>query len=159
MGTIHVVICLFFPSESHGMVCGHQVCYLWVPRFSAQLRPQKLLLGYQFQGEKSVINCCIAIFQTLLTKCNSFLTFLISDMSHFVCFDLDSAMLQLLFFFTLQYGFAPKGSSVILYSDKEYRKHQFFVQPDWPGGIYASPTIAGRLAVFLVISFKNKLIV
>ncbi|XP_060576368.1 sphingosine-1-phosphate lyase 1-like, partial [Ruditapes philippinarum] len=33
---------------------------------------------------------------------------------------------------THKYGFAPKGSSVILYSDKEYRKYQFFVQPDWP---------------------------
>ena len=45
--------------------------------------------------------------------------------------------------FYLQYGFAPKGSSVLLYSDKEYRKYQWFVQPDWPGGIYASPTMAG----------------
>ena len=46
--------------------------------------------------------------------------------------------------FLLQYGFAPKGSSVLLYSDKEFRKYQWFVQPDWPGGIYASPTMAGR---------------
>ena len=43
-----------------------------------------------------------------------------------------------------QYGFAPKGSSVLLYSDKEYRKYQWFVQPDWPGGIYATPTMAGK---------------
>lgn len=45
--------------------------------------------------------------------------------------------------FCLQYGFAPKGSSVIMYSHKDYRKYQYFVQPDWPGGIYASPTFAG----------------
>ncbi|KAM9133597.1 sphingosine-1-phosphate lyase 1 [Pangshura tecta] len=44
---------------------------------------------------------------------------------------------------THKYGYAPKGSSVILYSDKKYRHYQFFVAPDWQGGIYASPTIAG----------------
>lgn len=43
----------------------------------------------------------------------------------------------------LQYGYAPKGSSVILYSDKKYRHYQYFVAPDWQGGIYASPSIAG----------------
>uniref|UniRef100_A0A4W6CZK9 sphinganine-1-phosphate aldolase n=1 Tax=Lates calcarifer TaxID=8187 RepID=A0A4W6CZK9_LATCA len=41
------------------------------------------------------------------------------------------------------YGYAPKGSSVILYSDKKYRHYQYFVAPDWQGGIYASPSIAG----------------
>lgn len=47
---------------------------------------------------------------------------------------------------THKYGYAPKGSSVIMYSDKKYRKHQFSVQTDWPGGIYASPTISGSRA-------------
>ncbi|XP_039611043.1 sphingosine-1-phosphate lyase 1 isoform X1 [Polypterus senegalus] len=44
---------------------------------------------------------------------------------------------------THKYGYAPKGSSVILYSDKKIRHYQFFVAADWQGGIYASPTIAG----------------
>ncbi|XP_053438731.1 sphingosine-1-phosphate lyase 1 isoform X1 [Nycticebus coucang] len=44
---------------------------------------------------------------------------------------------------THKYGYAPKGSSLVLYSDKKYRNYQFFVAPDWQGGIYASPTIAG----------------
>ncbi|XP_019809447.2 sphingosine-1-phosphate lyase 1 isoform X2 [Bos indicus] len=44
---------------------------------------------------------------------------------------------------THKYGYAPKGSSVLLYSDKKYRSYQFFVATDWQGGIYASPTIAG----------------
>ncbi|KAM9809089.1 sphingosine-1-phosphate lyase 1 isoform X2 [Syngnathus typhle] len=44
---------------------------------------------------------------------------------------------------THKYGYAPKGSSVILYSDKKYRHYQYFVAPDWQGGIYASPSIAG----------------
>ncbi|XP_053548006.1 sphingosine-1-phosphate lyase 1 [Bombina bombina] len=44
---------------------------------------------------------------------------------------------------THKYGYAPKGSSVIMYSDKNYRHYQFFVAPDWQGGIYASPAVAG----------------
>ncbi|XP_006799067.1 sphingosine-1-phosphate lyase 1 isoform X1 [Neolamprologus brichardi] len=44
---------------------------------------------------------------------------------------------------THKYGYAPKGSSVILYSDKKYRQYQYFVAADWQGGIYASPSIAG----------------
>ncbi|UXI15777.1 Zinc finger protein 658 [Sarcoptes scabiei] len=44
---------------------------------------------------------------------------------------------------THKYGYAPKGSSIIMYSDTKYRIHQYSVQTDWPGGIYASPTIAG----------------
>jgi sphinganine-1-phosphate aldolase len=42
-----------------------------------------------------------------------------------------------------KYGFTTKGASVILYKDMSYLRHQFFVSTDFPGGIYASPTIAG----------------
>jgi glutamate/tyrosine decarboxylase-like PLP-dependent enzyme len=42
-----------------------------------------------------------------------------------------------------KYGYAAKGASVILYKNKEIRRHQFFVYTDWPGGIYGSPAIAG----------------
>ncbi|XP_026878408.2 sphingosine-1-phosphate lyase 1 [Electrophorus electricus] len=44
---------------------------------------------------------------------------------------------------THKYGYAPKGSSVILYRNKNYRHYQYFVAPDWQGGIYASPSMAG----------------
>ena len=44
---------------------------------------------------------------------------------------------------THKYGFAPKGSSVILYSRRAFRDAQYFVAPEWTGGIYASPSIAG----------------
>lgn len=44
---------------------------------------------------------------------------------------------------THKYGYAPKGSSVVLYSKKQYRHYQYFVAPDWQGGIYASPSVAG----------------
>ena len=58
---------------------------------------------------------------------------------------------------THKYGFTPKGSfnglafflsgknincdiltgsSVVLYSDKKYRHHQYTVSVNWPGGIY-----------------------
>merc|ERR1719323_50973 len=47
---------------------------------------------------------------------------------------------------THKYGFAPKGSSVILYRDMKYREYQWFCFPDWPGGIYATPTIGGSRA-------------
>ncbi|CAL4084712.1 unnamed protein product [Meganyctiphanes norvegica] len=44
---------------------------------------------------------------------------------------------------THKYGYAPKGSSVIMYKEPSWRRHQFFVTPNWPGGIYATATIAG----------------
>ena len=42
-----------------------------------------------------------------------------------------------------KYGYAAKGASVILYKNKDLRRHQFFAYTDWPGGIYASATMAG----------------
>ncbi|GAO47937.1 sphingosine-1-phosphate lyase 1 [Saitoella complicata NRRL Y-17804] len=44
---------------------------------------------------------------------------------------------------THKYGFAPKGTSTILYRSHHLRQYQYFVSTDWPGGVYASPSIAG----------------
>ncbi len=44
---------------------------------------------------------------------------------------------------THKYGYALKGTSVLLYRDAELRKHQYFNYPDWPGGIYFSPGLSG----------------
>ncbi|KAF2036141.1 PLP-dependent transferase [Setomelanomma holmii] len=44
---------------------------------------------------------------------------------------------------THKYGFAPKGNSTVLYRSDVYRKYQYFISPDWSGGVYASPSIAG----------------
>ena len=44
---------------------------------------------------------------------------------------------------THKYGYAPKGSSIILYRNETYFKKQIFVEEDWNGGIYATPTIMG----------------
>ena len=46
---------------------------------------------------------------------------------------------------THKYGFAPKGSSVILYSEPIYRHYQWFSFVDWPGGIYATTTISNNV--------------
>ena len=42
-----------------------------------------------------------------------------------------------------KYGYAAKGASVILYREPALHKAQFYVYTDWPGGIYASPSVQG----------------
>lgn len=42
-----------------------------------------------------------------------------------------------------KYGYGPKGSSVVVYRDSAHRRKQYFVQTDWPGGLYVSPSISG----------------
>jgi glutamate/tyrosine decarboxylase-like PLP-dependent enzyme len=44
---------------------------------------------------------------------------------------------------THKYGYAAKGTSVILYRGSDLRHYQYFSLADWPGGFYASPTFAG----------------
>ena len=44
---------------------------------------------------------------------------------------------------THKYGYGPKGSSVLLFRDKELRQGLYFVQQEWSGGKYLSPGIAG----------------
>lgn len=42
-----------------------------------------------------------------------------------------------------KYGFSARGASTVMYRDGAYRRHQFFTQTDWPGGLYGSPTMTG----------------
>ncbi|HYF90757.1 MAG TPA: aspartate aminotransferase family protein [Symbiobacteriaceae bacterium] len=42
-----------------------------------------------------------------------------------------------------KYGFGAKGSSIVLYRNRQIRRHQYFAFADWSGGIYGSPTMAG----------------
>jgi glutamate/tyrosine decarboxylase-like PLP-dependent enzyme len=44
---------------------------------------------------------------------------------------------------THKFGYAAKGTSVILYRNPELRHFQYFSITDWPGGLYNSPTFAG----------------
>jgi len=51
---------------------------------------------------------------------------------------------------THKYGYAAKGTSVVLYRGAELRRFQYFVNADWPGGLYFSPTLAGSRSGALV---------
>ncbi len=42
-----------------------------------------------------------------------------------------------------KYGYAPKGSSVLIFRDAKIRRKQYFSFGTWPGGIYISPTALG----------------
>ena len=42
-----------------------------------------------------------------------------------------------------KYAYASKGASVLLWRSMDYMKYQFFISTDFPGGIYASPTMIG----------------
>lgn len=42
-----------------------------------------------------------------------------------------------------KYGYAAKGASVVLYRNRALRRHQFYTYAEWPGGLYASPSMTG----------------
>jgi glutamate/tyrosine decarboxylase-like PLP-dependent enzyme len=44
---------------------------------------------------------------------------------------------------THKYGYAAKGTSVILYRGRELRRFQYYATGDWTGGLYVTPTLAG----------------
>ncbi|CAH0518350.1 unnamed protein product [Peronospora belbahrii] len=44
---------------------------------------------------------------------------------------------------THKYGYGSKGTSVVLYKNAEIRRFQYFSYPDWTGGLYVTPTLAG----------------
>lgn len=53
---------------------------------------------------------------------------------------------------THKYGYALKGTSTLLYANRELRKRQYFTFPDWPGGLYLSPGLAGSRSGGLIAS-------
>lgn len=67
----------------------------------------------------------------------------IKDMASLPPFDFSLAGVTSLSVDTHKFGYASKGSSVILYRNPALRRFQYFVATDWPGGLYASPTFAG----------------
>lgn len=44
---------------------------------------------------------------------------------------------------THKFGYAAKGTSVVLYRGRRLHRFQYEVSTDWEGGLYASPTLAG----------------
>ncbi|CAH0725378.1 unnamed protein product, partial [Brenthis ino] len=51
---------------------------------------------------------------------------------------------------THKYGYAPKGTSVVVYRRPALRHAQYTVTTDWPGGVYGSPTVNGSRAGGLI---------
>ncbi|MBW2552102.1 MAG: aspartate aminotransferase family protein, partial [Deltaproteobacteria bacterium] len=44
---------------------------------------------------------------------------------------------------THKFGYGLKGTSVVVYRDASFRKYQYYIEPSWKGGIYASNGLAG----------------
>ncbi len=44
---------------------------------------------------------------------------------------------------THKYGYAAKGTSVVLYRGRKLRHYQYYIATDWMGGLYLSPTLTG----------------
>lgn len=42
-----------------------------------------------------------------------------------------------------KYGYAAKGTSVVLYRGRDLRHYQYYAATEWSGGLYFSPTFAG----------------
>jgi glutamate/tyrosine decarboxylase-like PLP-dependent enzyme len=42
-----------------------------------------------------------------------------------------------------KYGYGPKGLSVLAWRDKSYRKHHYYVEAGWKGGLYVSAGLLG----------------
>ena len=53
---------------------------------------------------------------------------------------------------THKYGFSPKGTSVLLFRNFKIKKYQHFINKDWCGGIYASPTMLGSKSGGIIAS-------
>ena len=44
---------------------------------------------------------------------------------------------------THKFGYAAKGTSVVLYRNKDFRHYQYFAYPQWTGGLYITPSLPG----------------
>jgi len=53
---------------------------------------------------------------------------------------------------THKFGYGLKGTSVLLYRDRDLRRQQYFAVADWPGGMYLSPGMAGSRSGGLIAS-------
>eukprot|EP01147_Barroeca_monosierra_P005388 gene5388-7135_t len=81
------------------------------------------------------VDCCLGSFVVPFMRAAGF--------GDFPAFDFSVEGVTSISADTHKFGCAPKGSSVVLYSNKELRRAQYSVFPDWPGGVYGTPTIAG----------------
>lgn len=63
------------------------------------------------------------------------------------CFDFRLPGVTTISVDTHKFGYGLKGGSVLLYRDKALRDYAYFTSPDWPGGKYNSPGLAGSRSV------------
>jgi len=59
---------------------------------------------------------------------------------------------------THKYGYGLKGSSTVLFRDKEIRNASYFLVPDWSGGKYYSPGLEGSRSVGLLAATWTSLV-
>lgn len=59
---------------------------------------------------------------------------------------------------THKYGYAVKGTSVVMFRTPELRKSMYFVDTEWPGGVYASHSVAGSRPGCLIAACWTSLI-
>ncbi len=60
---------------------------------------------------------------------------------------------------THKYGYGLKGTSTLIYATKELRAHQWYAVPDWPGGLYVSPGLAGSRSGGLIAATWASLVI
>lgn len=89
------------------------------------------------------VDCCLGSF---------LVPFLSHAGFHTVPFDFSLKGVTSISCDTHNYGFAPKGNSALLYRNSQLRRYQYFISPDWSGGVYASPSIAGSRPGALIAS-------
>lgn len=51
-----------------------------------------------------------------------------------------------------KYGMGPKGVSVLMFRNSNYRQYQFFATSSWNGGLYATTNIAGSRPGNVIVS-------
>jgi sphinganine-1-phosphate aldolase len=88
--------------------------------------------------------------------------FLVPFMSNLPLYDFRLKGVTSLSADTHKYGYAPKGTSVVLYRDENWFKHQISKHVKWTGGIYGTPTLAGSrsgaviAATYAVMRYMGK---
>jgi glutamate/tyrosine decarboxylase-like PLP-dependent enzyme len=60
---------------------------------------------------------------------------------------------------THKYGYGLKGTSTLIYASRELRANQWFASPDWPGGLYVSPGLAGSRSGGLIAATWASLVI
>jgi sphinganine-1-phosphate aldolase len=85
--------------------------------------PGKLIFQFRFLFTSLIVSFCVILF--------------------FVDFDFNLKGVTSMSLDTHKYGYALKGTSVVLYRTKELRHAQYFCYGDWPGGLYSTPNLMG----------------